>query len=305
MNPGAPFFTILTPTYNRAHTLGRVYRSLQAQTLRDFEWVIVDDGSIDRTPELVEQWVGESDVPIRYFRQPNAGKHVAFNRGVAMAKGDLCLALDSDDACVPQSLERLRMHWLAIPPEVRPAFAGIASPCFSEDGRVIGGPLPKEVIDGRPFEVLSRLRRRAEMWLLYRTDVLRAYPFPEFAGERFVPEGLVWNRIGLRFQMRFVNEPLRIYYDSADSLSRSSVRIRANSPRGTLACYGEGLALPVRLTLRLRCAVNLCRFAADSGRVTEALPFAKGHPMLVAAGVLPGLMLAWRDRRYLRQDAAM
>src|SRR5690242_19362698 len=103
-----PLFTVFTPTYNRAHTIERVYRSLCTQNCRDFEWLVVDDGSTDGTEALIRQWQHEAEFPIRYFWQPNAGKHVAMNRGVAEASGSLFLTLDSDDACVPWALERLR-----------------------------------------------------------------------------------------------------------------------------------------------------------------------------------------------------
>ena len=74
--------TLFTPTYNRAHTLDRLYRSVQRQTFRDFEWLIIDDGSTDDTEELVAGWIGEgNDFPIRYCKQPNGGKCRAFNTG--------------------------------------------------------------------------------------------------------------------------------------------------------------------------------------------------------------------------------
>ena len=95
--PESYTFTVFTPTYNRAATLARVYESLQRQTFTDFEWIIVDDGSTDETAELVQQWRSESSFPIRYIWQPNQGKHVAFNRGVELARGELFLPHDSDD----------------------------------------------------------------------------------------------------------------------------------------------------------------------------------------------------------------
>src|SRR6476619_6982250 len=84
-------FTVFTPTYNRARTLDRVYTSLKNQTFRDFEWIIVDDGSSDETSNLVQAWQQEAGFPVRYVYQPNLGKHVAFNRGVAEARGELFL----------------------------------------------------------------------------------------------------------------------------------------------------------------------------------------------------------------------
>src|SRR5438874_2378327 len=94
-------FTVLTPTYNRANTLPRVYDSLRAQSFRDFEWLVLDDGSSDGTKSLIEDWQATSDFPIRYIYQENQGKPAAFNRGVQEASGELLLTLDSDDACVP------------------------------------------------------------------------------------------------------------------------------------------------------------------------------------------------------------
>src|ERR1700688_3150194 len=95
-NHSAPdlLFTVFTPTYNRAKTLGRVYCSLCAQTVRNLEWLTVDDGSIDGTIYLVLEWSRTADFPIRYIRQTNQGKHVASNRGVAEARGELFITLD-------------------------------------------------------------------------------------------------------------------------------------------------------------------------------------------------------------------
>src|SRR5260370_42664596 len=90
MGQGAtPFFTVFTPTYNRAHTLHRVYDSLRAQTLRDFEWLVVDDGSTDDTPGLITQWTKATDFPIRYFKQGRSGKHFAHNLAVREARGKM------------------------------------------------------------------------------------------------------------------------------------------------------------------------------------------------------------------------
>jgi len=98
-----PFvFTVFTPTYNRAHTLPRVWNSLRRQTFRNFEWLIVDDGSSDNTREMVSGWSRISDFPIRYLWQRNALKKTAINLGVREARGQLFLSIDSDDECTPK-----------------------------------------------------------------------------------------------------------------------------------------------------------------------------------------------------------
>lgn len=207
-----PFrFTVFTPTYNRAHTLPRVYDSLHTQSYRDFEWLIVDDGSNDGTGKLVEKWIETNSFPIRYFYQTNQGKHVAFNRGVSEAEGDLFLPLDSDDICLLHTLERLHHHWESIPIQDRDKFSGVTCLCMDSCGKVIGSRFPADVIDSDPITIRTRYGVTGEKWGFIRTEVLRHFPFPVIPKERFVAEALVWNRIARKYKIRFVNEPLRIY----------------------------------------------------------------------------------------------
>ncbi len=203
-------FTVFTPTYNRAHTLPRVYQALRAQTFRDFEWLIVDDGSTDETAELVARWQREGRVPIRYVRQQHGHKKVAHNRGVQMARGELFLTLDSDDACVPHALERLWWHWQCIPDDERGRFSAVTGLCQDEAGRIVGDRFPGEVVDSDSLEMRHHYRVRGEKWGFQRTEVLRRFPFPEDVSGH-VPEDVVWMAIAREFKTRYVNEPLRIY----------------------------------------------------------------------------------------------
>ncbi len=298
----APLFTVFTPTYNRAHTLPRVHASLARQQLKDFEWLIVDDGSVDGTEALVAGWIAAGGMRIRYLRQENRGKHRAFNAGVAAAAGELFLPLDSDDACTDDALARFASAWAAIPADERERYSGITCLCRTEAGELVGGPLPAEIVDGHSYEVLERLGRRDEMWGFHRTDVLREFPFPEFAGERFIAEGVVWNRIGRRYLMRFVNLGLRYYFQSADSLSGSMVRIRHQSPKGTVCYYTELLELGLPLRTRFVAAANLWRFAAFSGQGSVLRAKFATAPAALAAAAPLGLALALRDRARLARE---
>ena len=89
--------SIITPTYNRSRELQRAYKSLLDQTSKSFEWIIIDDGSIDDTKKIVEKLKKENKIDINYISKENGGKPSAYNTGVIHSKNDLLLCLDSDD----------------------------------------------------------------------------------------------------------------------------------------------------------------------------------------------------------------
>jgi glycosyltransferase involved in cell wall biosynthesis len=216
-------FTVFTPTFNRAETLYRPYESLRAQTISNFEWLIVDDGSTDRTAGLVREWQGTAKFPIRYFQQANRGKHVAFNRAVREANGELLVQLDSDDACVHNALERFDAIWRAIPQSRQGRFAGIWCLCLDHTGRLTGTPFPRDGMDTTAPEVYYRYRVTGEKWFCYRTEVLRQFPFPELPGFTHIPEAIVWSRMTRNYLIRCVNEALRIYWTVGPSITRSAM----------------------------------------------------------------------------------
>ena len=101
--------SILTPTYNRAHTLTRLYDSLKEQSYKKFEWLIVDDGSSDNCENVLSDIVSKHNdsFRIRFYKKPNGGKHTAINIGVREAEGELFLILDSDDSLPPNSISTI------------------------------------------------------------------------------------------------------------------------------------------------------------------------------------------------------
>lgn len=104
MTEREPIVSVVTPTFNRAEYLHHAIESVLAQTVEQFELLVVDDGSTDSTPELMDRYAG--DPRIRYFRQPNQGQSVARNRGIREAKGDFVCFLDSDNAWLPEKLAK-------------------------------------------------------------------------------------------------------------------------------------------------------------------------------------------------------
>lgn len=118
------YFTVFTPSYNRANLLGKLYVSLCQQNFDSFEWIIVDDGSTDNTSELIESFIAENKIDIKYYRQQNQGKHVAINTGVSLARGKWFFIVDSDDYLTQDSLAMTCKYTSSI--EDNYQFAGVA-----------------------------------------------------------------------------------------------------------------------------------------------------------------------------------
>ncbi|GAB2897055.1 glycosyltransferase family 2 protein [Uliginosibacterium flavum] len=299
-----PLFTVFTPTYNRASVLHRVYDSLCAQICRDFEWLIVDDGSTDNTRELLERWQAEADFLVRYVWQANGHKKAAFNRGVVEAQGELFLPLDSDDACPADALGIFRKHWLSIPAGRHEEFSGVSALCVDEAGQLVGQRFPQDVMESSPQEMAYRHRVGGEKWGFIRTDVLRQFPFPQDLPGH-VPEGVAWGAIGARYKTLFVNEVVRVYFHSRDSIMVTGVQDARRNAAGQ-ACWARQVLSQELGWFRfaplwfVRMAVNWARFSLHDRAargVILAWPQGFAARALCALCFPAGALLAWRDRR--------
>lgn len=259
-------FTVFTPTFNRAHLLYYVYNSLKEQTFKNFEWIIVDDGSTDNTRDIVNQWIKEGIIDIKYFWQKNSGKHVAINFGAEKARGELFLIIDSDDSCADKSLEIFDLYWNRIGLKERENISGIFTNCVDKKGNLIGSKFPKDFLVSSMVNVFYRDKVRGDKWGFFQTNILQEYKFPVFPGENFLTEAIVWNRIGLKYKTIFVNENLLLVNYQENGLSAGSLKLRIKNFRGATAYYKEFYNLPVPHILKIRNLINYIRFSLH-GRI--------------------------------------
>jgi glycosyltransferase involved in cell wall biosynthesis len=259
------FLTVFTPTYNRAYTLHLVFNSLLQQSFKDFEWLIVDDGSEDNTEALVTHWMAEADFPIRYIYKKNGGKHTALNEGIRSAKGQWFLVFDSDDACVANAFEVFHNAYNSIPETEKVLFSTITGRCMDEKGQAVGPQYAAEVEDvSDPWQQLV-MRSSAERWGINRTSYLQQNLFPEFPGEKFIPESIVWNRLSTKYSTRFINIPLRVFQPLPDGLTASMLKIRVNSPLGTRLVYEEQARMGIPFLHKVKSLINYYRFSFHAG----------------------------------------
>lgn len=230
--------TVFTPTFNRCNTLRRLYESLKKQTNKNFEWIIVDDGSIDNTKKMIEIWSTESkDISIRYYYQVNSGKHVAINLGVKKAKGRLFFIVDSDDFLSYDAIEKI-IDWSRELSD-NGNYGGIVGNKANLHGNIIGTTFKDKKMD---LTFLERTKYgisgdKAEVFFL---DVIRNYPFPIFEGEKFCTEALVWNRMAQdNIKFRFFNEVIYYVEYLADGLSSKYQFLMKNNPEQAYIYYKE------------------------------------------------------------------
>jgi glycosyltransferase involved in cell wall biosynthesis len=294
-----PLFTVYTPTFNRAHTLHRVFESLQAQTCRDFEWLVIDDGSTDGTAELMQRYQSEAAFPVRYLQEPHRGAHHAHNLSLRESHGELWLKLDSDDGCLPDALERLKHHWENLSAAQRDSFSGVTGLCRDQNGRLVGSRFPSDPLDCSAAELEYRHKVRGEKWGFLRLDVLRQFPYPEDVPGNFIPESYIWCQVSRRYQTRHINEELRIYWMDAPSLvhGRSSPRTNAAGHRLMFKMVldlesGWFFTAPLRL---LRAAVQYSRFAwlSGVGLTTQFMDLRSAGGRLLWLMALPGGWGLW------------
>jgi glycosyltransferase involved in cell wall biosynthesis len=225
-------FTVFTPTYNRRHTLTRVYESLLSAGSVSFEWLIIDDGSIDGTADLVKELSRRSSFPIIYQYKENQGKHTAHNFALELARGRFFIVLDSDDELYPGALLELLSAWNQIADENLPGIAGILGNSVDEHGMVVGSPYPEDGQDAPHFFLHAAGIMVGDKLPCYRLDVLKEHPFPQLSVRTVVPEGVVWHKIGRSYLVRCKNITVRKYNKSANdesSLMNSYVMPSSNA----------------------------------------------------------------------------
>lgn len=221
--------TVFTPAYNRAHTIGRTYESLCRQTSKDFCWLVVDDGSVDNTRELIEGWIQEDKIPIRYIYQQNQGMHGAHNTAYQNIDTELNTCIDSDDYMPDDAVEKIVSFWKKYGSE---KYAGIIGLDKADGSGIIGTKFP----DGLKETTVSGFYQAGgsgDKKMVYRTDVIKKYPeYPVFEGEKYVSLGYKYLLIDQDYQLLTMNEPLVIVDYQLDGSSMNMFRQYWNNPKG-------------------------------------------------------------------------
>lgn len=239
--------TIFTPAYNRGDTLPRLYESLLEQSCFDFEWLIVDDGSTDNTALVVEEFLKETKFPVRYCYKENGGKHTAHNLALSLAKGKWFFCVDSDDYLTCGAVADLVA---ALDTESR----GVAAYKQMPNGKLFSGEFPAAVTACHFGELIKTYGCEGEFSLVFPTDLLKKYPFPVFAGERFVTESVVYDRLDGECEFLLLPKAVTVCQYQEDGYSQNANSLMARNPNGYCLYFMQRVDWAPSFSQRVACA---------------------------------------------------
>ena len=182
-NKNDVILTIFTPTFNRAYTLHKCYESLLRQTCKNFIWLIIDDGSTDNTKELVNSWINENKINIRYYYQENKGMHGAHNTAYKLIDTEINTCIDSDDYMTDDAVEKINDFWEK---NRNDELAGFVALDAYENGEIIGTKFPENLKSTTYFDIYNKYKVKGDKKFIYRSELTKLYPYPIFEGEKYV-----------------------------------------------------------------------------------------------------------------------
>lgn len=230
--------TICTPIYNRAYKILELYESLKLQKNKNFEWIIIDDGSTDEIDEKINIIRKENLIKFLYEKKENGGKHTAINKGMELAKGELFFIVDSDDILTEECIDKIIQNWDSI--ENKSGFIGVSGNRGYKINKVIGDELKEKFIDCTAFDLRYKFKIKGDKAEAFELEKLKKYKFPEFEGEKFLTEAIVWNRIAKDgYLLRWFNDIIYITEYLDDGLTKKYDYLMANNINATKIYYSE------------------------------------------------------------------
>jgi glycosyltransferase involved in cell wall biosynthesis len=278
--------TVFTPSYNRAYLLPQLYSSLCRQTVQDFVWLIVDDGSTDTTKSLVASWQQQGLIELQYIYQENQGMHGGHNTAYQNISTPFNVCIDSDDfmpddavALILKNCENLDEN-----------FAGIVGLDADKNGKVIGTPIPENLTAVKLNELYALHQVRGDKKIVYKTAIVEKYPsYPLYENEKFVPLDYLYLLIDQDYDLKPVNTVLCIVEYQEDGSSMNIFKQYRRHPNGFAFSRINRIKYGSTFKVRFKNAIHLVSsaiFAKDISWLSKS-----DKPMLVLMSIPFGIVL--------------
>ena len=294
--------SVVTPTYNRCELLKNCFLSLKRQSDLRFEWIIVDDGSTDATEETVVKFQAEAPAfPISYIKKENGGKHTALNASHPYLHGRYVLMLDSDDTLTEDAVALTLAAWAEWDSHSE---VGLVTLLKGHDRE---HPNCRGVKENVPLDIISQSRvclASNDACEVIRTELFQQYPFPVFPGERFLSEGVLWNRVGMTYKCVYVNRVIYLCDYLEGGLTKSGRAMRIRNPRGGMCSSNLNMSKKNRFKKRVKNGLLYTCYGCFAGLSPRRMAEDCDHKGLMWLCLPFGwlLYLSWK-KKYLRGTA--
>ena len=291
-----PLISVVTAVYNRKEKLFELYQSLEKQTNKNFEWIVVDDGSTDGVGEMIKDLA--PDFTLRFFKQENKGKHVAVNFAVNLIDTKLTFIVDSDDILTPDAIETIYRYYEKYPPTNELCGYSFLR-CF-----------PDEKINGKLFDEYELIASYIETRInkddtnsdkaeVFFTERLREFPFPEISGEKFISESTVWIEMAKKYKMVHVNKVIYTGEYLPDGLTYRGRVKSVKSPVGRMIRAEKFMDADLKLKYRLKAAIEYVVYGKFAGISEKDIVRRTNHKISVVSMMPLGevIYFSWR-RKY-------
>lgn len=291
--------SIITATYNRAYILPQLYKSLlkSQKTYSDFEWVIVDDGSTDDTKDLVEKWIDEKKIKVRYYKQKNGGKMSALNYGIPKTKGEIIIEVDSDDYLNDTDLKTINDNFSKV--ENDDSLYGILfRRTFSDKKLDAKNSFPFDEKVSTMFDLYMKSNFDKDACIVFKGDIRRKFSHKLENNEKFVTEARMYNEMDKKYKgLLCINKPIIVSEYLEDGYSKNIEKLFINNPHGYYHYFKECLEMnlskiPFKKYLYLLKHYILFSYLTKRKKA-EAIKNVKGlNKLMVSILIIPGYYMS-------------
>jgi len=218
--------SVIIPTYNHAKYVGRAIDSVLAQTYKNYEIIVIDDGSTDNTKEVLKEFIAK----IEYVYQENRGLSAARNTGIKRSRGEYLVFLDADDY-LPSEKLAVQVELLDKHPEIGWVYSD--GYYVDEKGNILEraserfkkpkspeGDIFFDLLSGNFIPVNTVMVRRKCMDVGFFDESLTSYEDCDF-----------WLRVSADYKVKYIDKPMAFINDRKESMSKDTVKTKSNKIR--------------------------------------------------------------------------
>lgn len=243
--------SILTATYNRANLLSQLYESIVSNLIDDIkvEWLIMDDGSTDETKDVIQKFIEENKLEIKYFFQENQGKMQAINNLIEVVQGDLIIECDSDDYLANNAFEIIKEEYEKY--KNKENIYGLCFLKYDQNGRNMGNEFKNQITT--MFDLYFKEKETGEKAIAFYSNIRKQYRHKLENNERFVTEARMYHEMDKKYKMICINKVIMICEYQDEGYTNNIIKQFKENPYGYYQYFKEILQRDTKgITLKKR-----------------------------------------------------